>query len=533
MKRKRNDMKICPQNIKNYILKDTLTDWLKMYEMKEKNQKEFLGYLFSKGNTFEKSILEYMEKIVGKENVKYINNRYSDEDVKTTIKYIEEKVPIIYSAPLSNEEYYGVADLIVRNDYLKHFIENPPKTSNKSHYVVIDIKFSSIPYASDRTHILNSNRYPYYKSQLYIYNTILGSIQGYTPKCAYILGKGRENISCFYKLGEVDFEGYDDHIPNLVEDAKKWYIELYEEGDDWKVDPPSRKELYPNMNVDSGDTFINSRKEELAKKNKEITLLYYCGVNNREKCLGKGIDRFDVATADKLGIKGNTGKIIDKIIWINNTKSQVVNPLRLTKNTNMWRECKNDAFEAFVDFEVFTNIFDDFSNIPYCTDTFFIFMIGLYYNGEYYSFVCENITKNSEYQMMKSFYDFVKYNKIEKLWYWYAENNFWRRSIQKHDKKDWELEMYDLSNVLKDNEFVIKDCYNYKLKSICNSLYEYGFIDTYLDKEIHQDGLSAMLGAWKYYQNVSDKKEIENISKYNMYDCKCLYEIIHFLREHM
>ena len=112
---------------------------------------------------------------------------------------MKQGVPIIHSAPLSNKKNktYGIADLLVRSDYLNQLVDVPidlpdgraTKLNTDYYYVVIDIKYQTLKLKSDGLHLLNNNSIRAYKAQTWIYNQALGNIQGYTPSCAYILGR--------------------------------------------------------------------------------------------------------------------------------------------------------------------------------------------------------------------------------------------------------------------------------------------------------------------------------------------------------
>ena len=84
---------------------------------------------------------------------------------------------------------HGIIDLLVRSDYLHKLVDEcpltqdeikiPNKLDTKSyHYIVIDIKFSTLPLRSDGKHLLNSGSYPAYKAQCLIYTQAVGLIQG-------------------------------------------------------------------------------------------------------------------------------------------------------------------------------------------------------------------------------------------------------------------------------------------------------------------------------------------------------------------
>ena len=58
-------------------------------------------------------------------------------------------------------------------------------------------------------------------------------------------------------------------------------------------------------------------------------------------------------------------------------------------------------------------------------------------------------------------------------------------------------------------------------------------IDTKLEAEC-QNGMMAMIKAWNCYKNFSQPDEspvMNDIAKYNEFDCKSMYDILTFLRK--
>ena len=87
-----------------------------------KNNKTFNSFIQKKGIDFEKHIVNLIKE---KFPVSYVSEIYNIENVNKTIELIKKGVPIIHSAPLCNNKNktYGVADLLVRNDYLNKIID--------------------------------------------------------------------------------------------------------------------------------------------------------------------------------------------------------------------------------------------------------------------------------------------------------------------------------------------------------------------------------------------------------------------------
>jgi uncharacterized protein YprB with RNaseH-like and TPR domain len=87
----------------------------------------------------------------------------------------------------------------------------------------------------------------------------------------------------------------------------------------------------------------------------------------------------------------------------------------------------------------------------------------------------------------------------------------------------------DLRKVLIEDPFVIKGCYDFKLKSVLEGLNKHNLIN-HKNKSECKDGFTAMLEAYRYYQN-GEKNIMKQIIDYNQYDVKGLFEILNFLRK--
>lgn len=573
---KRRYFWVSATHTKNYLKRDPLVDWLKITQEVDEEKNLFQNYAMQKGNDFENSVIKYINKNV--HEVKHISEKINSSSCKKTIEYMKEGVPIIHSAPVRDKESktHGIIDLLVRSDYLHLLVnENPlpekfrtipaPNLNQQFHYVVIDIKFSTLALKADGTHLLNSDNFPAYKSQLWIYNNAIGKIQGYTPRCSYILGRrwrfttrgekyyGRE---CFDKLGVVDFQGADKEYVQKTLDAIQWVKDVKKEGKKWSISPPTRKELYPNMCVDSGKW--DKMKEEIATELKDITQIWYCGLKQRENAMKEGITSWDhpECTSEKMGMRGSRAPIIDKILEINRQEEVKILPKKIESGLFEWnKECN----EMFVDFETFTDIFAPLDNLPHQPKTDTIFMIGVYHKNEkgewkYRNFTVKDTSLDEEFRIMSEFMKFVEENNYPKLWYWHAENNIWSTAEDRQFEYLWNkldinghsdmrlnhlckfgnLEWADLAVLFRSVPIVIKNCFNFGLKNVAKAMFEHGFITTNLSSEC-TSGLMASVKAWNSYQesdNPLEHPDIIDIAKYNRFDVKVLQDILFYLRKY-
>ena len=147
----------------NYLLNNTLCDWLDLYGKNERqfpsskfheSNESFIDFLMRKGVEFEDELIRFLGK---SHRVVTVSKYYNIDKVQDTLKYMKQGVPLIHSAPIFNKKNktYGIVDLLVRSDYFCNvFNDSPISGIDKNicapnlgvdtpyHYRVIDIKFS-------------------------------------------------------------------------------------------------------------------------------------------------------------------------------------------------------------------------------------------------------------------------------------------------------------------------------------------------------------------------------------------------------
>jgi hypothetical protein len=567
--------------VRNYIIKDPLVDWLKLYKTPKvsKTPRDFFKFITQRGNDFEKELVKYF--IESKLDIVSISDKITEQSCRDTVLQMKLGTPIIHSAPFQNNKKHikGIIDFLVRSDYLHNIVKDvplpehlrhfaAPNLSGNYHYVVIDAKFSTLPFRADGVHLLNSGAYPAYKAQLWIYTNGIADIQGYTSRYAYILGRRWNYVSkgerfsglqCLDKLGTIDYQGVDNEYIQRTQDAMDWLKDLRTFGKSWTTNPPSRPELYPNMCVDSGEW--NADKKEIADELGDITQLWYCGIRNREKALQNGITswRDSRCCSATIGMNGTRASIVDKIIDINRQEVDKIRPKKITTTIHDWQTVTN---EIFVDFETFCDIFAPLDDLPYQPKTDKIFMIGVWskervhnvapcsdaFEWTYTNFVANESTYEEEYRIMNDFVQFIRSRGNPKLWYWHADKMIWERSENRqmdlacqncdtsrtdYIVNNWKLSGWtDLCQVFREEPIVIKGCFKFGLKEIAEAMYKNNLITTKLESDC-ASGLDASIMAWEAYKhpNPADNPIILDIAKYNTFDVSVLHDILCYLRK--
>ena len=374
---------ISASKIRNYLLNDPLLDWLheynitslncipnkrnKNYNLKVNAFDNFTTFIMNQGLMFESNVYEYLKN---KYQVVQVAEAYQARSVnkfQQTIECMKRGTEIIYQGVLHDydNKIYGCPDLLIRSDRINEIFKgtNLPRTEELKgsdklnipfHYLIIDIKHSTLYLTSDGIHLRNCNSIPCYKGQVYMYNKALGNIQGYESRYSYILGKKwirttrnvtTESNDFMNKLGLIDYKGFDNKYTELVNNAINWIVKMRKNGFKWRLLPmPSVPELYPNMKNEKDGNW-RQLKNELDNRISEITNVWMCGVDKRKNAHSKKIYSWknNRCTSKNLGFKeGKVYNTLDNILKINRQKNKLINVNNLN-NSDEWRFFGDDG----------------------------------------------------------------------------------------------------------------------------------------------------------------------------------------------
>ena len=337
----------------------------------------------------------------------------------------------------------------------------------------------------------------------------------------------------FDRLGCIDYYGVDRDVPSQTNEAIKWIRSLRETGRDWTL--TDHPELYPNMKYES---MFQSSKKVLSEKLNEITQMWYCGVNQREIALSKGVSswRDPSFSADLVEIRGQRGITLNQILEVNRTSIDIL-PLKMRRMTAFLK--KGYVKEFFVDFETIGGMFDEFNSLPIaqCQNMIFMITVGWVNFDEekkeiyqHKTFTAENLQVESERKIMNQFLSLIGHD--SELFHWSdAEPNEWLSALKRHDmnQKDSLKDRWtDLHYIFREEPITVKGALNYSLKSIAKAMLKLGYISEGWTLEC-QDGMTAMLKAHQAYQN-NNFSLLKEIEEYNQIDTKILWQIVTFLR---
>jgi hypothetical protein len=595
-----NEM-ISPSSIRNYFLDDPLIDWLKYYSIKNltdfpnhnnnnhqnynNNSLSFNKFIMEQGILFEKIVFDKLKETSENSRLKIVQvsdnyqDVYSYDKYMETVNYMKQGYDIIYQGILHdyNKKLFGIPDLLVRSDKLNYiFNQNKVIKEVRSifgnyHYVVVDIKHSTLNLNANRTFIKDMNSVMYYKGQILIYNKILGNIQHYEPSIGFILCKKlisvKKNViissdNYMENLAMIDYNNVDKHINIKVNNAISWVNNMRTNGHTWFLLPqPSVLELYPNMKNDYDDGYRNI-KLELADKIKEITSIWWCSHKKRTIAHSKNVyswvdKKFNAALID---IKDDhISRTINNILAINRTNSNYnYNSTNMNNNNSMniiiktsdlikndyWRYNDDSVLELYIDFETLNNnigqIETDNNN---SMNIIFMISIGWEYNNNFESetFMINQKNDDNELIMINDMWEFINNKMLElnktdyKFIHWSnAEITFYNKFLSKHQNNNYnKFKSFDLYKLFLDNNIVVNGALNFSLKTIAKAMHKHKLINTCWDKNSScSNGLDAMYLAYNLYKNKDNVNEddMKDIIKYNIIDCKVMWEIFSYLR---
>ena len=575
--------------VKNYLLNEPLLDWLAYFynEPRGKNSSvspkkindDSLLKLFECGNKFEDQIMIYLKnKFLDQMCVINTDGRFglTRSNYEKTIKCMKDGIPIIAQAVLFNDnnKTMGVADLVVRSDYINKLVNRKVFEKNELsmasnlinnkgknvdyHYRVIEIKWTTQTLCADGITIRNEGRFPAYKGQLAIYNCAIGNIQGYIPEQAYVMSKAWKidkkdspdcGHNCFDLLGTVDFNGFDMNYIDKTYNAIKWLNLVRTEGTLWDPYKPHISEMYPNAS-NRYDNQWSSVKNNIMRSINEITQVWYVGYDNRINAHNRGITSWKdpKCNSKTLGIFGTSRpKIINSILNINRDENGIFLPKKIKNNMSLWQV--SSPIDFYVDFETLNTNFIDSVNINNSSGiSDYVFMIGVGYQINkvwcYKNFTTKTISMSEEERIFDEFTMFINSivanmdpnrNYIPRLFHWSNAELTNLNHVEKRHNNKWDIwernvKLVDMYNIFISEPIVIHGALNFKLKTIGKALYTLGLITTIWDEDGITNGFNAMFDAIKYYTSPENNYIMDAIIKYNEIDCKIIWDIMIFLR---
>lgn len=212
-------------------------------------------------------------------------------------------------------------------------------------------------------------------------------------------------------------------------------------------------------------------------------------------------------------------------------KKETVTPTKSDKiiqNFNNLSLPKADN-EIFIDFEVLTSVYDTFETFPKPNTKNYLFNIGCISSDNELSLMVTSL--DQEKQVFKKLVDYIdSLTGSVMLIHWTAieKRIFNEKVVEFGISPKSEVKWFDLHKYFIETDIYIKECENYKLKTVSRCLEKYGLITSKWEGGLFFDGLGAMTGFIKYLNKGGDDT-LDEIAKYNLVDCRVMLEIYRVL----
>jgi putative phage-type endonuclease len=551
---------------RNFVNNDLLLDWLNLYGDKN-NKDKFSNNSFKNSWHLKENINQYLHMFQETTNgfitlqcPDYIDipnhnsKGTSYGQLKRTYDALSHRVPLICNGVLYNpiNNMLGHYDIMIQSQYLSIVfpqaykkIKDANLSYSPNKYTFIQVKDCHLKLCNQNLYVLNaSNGHKEAKmQQIHLhkvlqdqqivtftdYSFILGAHASYTSKSTTY-----ENFNSLNSIGLVNPTTRDERYEQKITQCLDFIHQLHTVGDQWSIDPPCRRELYPNMkNV--MDAPWKTFKHQLATKNKDLTIMWNIGPCERTKLWDESheiITRWDQLNNNSLKLNQHYQQIIQNMVN-SNTKHQPVNLNKI--------QLEQKPVEFYLDFE-FINHYNDMSQFPICQPINYIYMIGcLHFNHitnqiVYRNYLINRLNKDQEKQMINQWLqEMVQDNNNDPEITIYHWGNAEKNQIESYLQLPLEeahLQLVDLCEVFKTYEVTLPNCWSYNLKDISKALYALQIVKTTWTSKVTGDNtISTIIKAESAcqkgkYNRLCDIPEIQEIIQYNYVDCKVLEEIV-------
>jgi len=569
----------------NFCADDPLLDWLDLHgaaagftrddeDPRYDVRTDFAAFRLQKAREFEDVLMTYLPRNFDLVRIAGGPRDARDrEAARRTWRAMSEGAELIAQAVLwdAESQTYGVPDLLVRSDVLNRLVPGaispedaavvaPDLPGARWHYRVVDVKCTTLRLLKDGR---AGGHHHEQKVQLWIYNQALGRLQGRTPPCRYLLGRGchwnngkARGRSAFERLARVDQD--EEGLADLARSACDWVRRVRSEGSTWQVLPePSREELRPSLRRGHGDDHPwDQAKERIGTALEDLMIVPRVSRRLRAEALARGLRRWTdpACTAAALGIGGaKNPAVVDAVLRANRSEGDPVSPDKVTANEALWRVPAPAEF--YVDFETVNDLDDDFSRFPEAGGQTLIFMIGCGHladtGWQFHVFTVNRLTEPEEARIIGAWLAHMhqvcaaRGTSLDKarLFHWSPaeESSFteaYNSAAVRHGFPPWDdLPWVDLLNrVVKEQPITVRGAFGFGLKAVAKALRRHGLIETeWADGPT--DGLGAMVGAWWCEHEAARTGAamptlglMREIERYNEVDCKVMAEALELFR---
>ena len=549
-KRPRAIISISPTKLRNWFIGDPILDWFNLHGEEKGFQKDeatYINHILQRGISFEQYVLDALEPKIRNFILTDVGKKYSSycpEGVSYTRQLMHKSCPIIYQGQLCDEQLgvHGMPDLLIHKHIFHQIFDNvEPLDDSQIPYIVVDIKCSSLQLGA-KGQLLNNGSMKAYKAQLFVYCKILENMwmgnqtmdtQLQQP-IAFLLGrcvKQRTDI-LDGKTNPVKVDLNDEKMYEKVPLAMAWYRDCKENGSSWDVYNPQRNEMRVNMK-NGNDSPWHSAKKLVAERQNDLTQLWGISKQTRDDIADGTTTIGDYCSDVKNEKRRKTVETVHEM----NSDSEDDMHMDIEDRQSL-RDALSGKMNFYVDFEFINSV--EWSYEPVTRNHLYMIGCGYEKDGEfiYKCFIPRQLTAKEEklniYNWLQYMYSISRQqDKQCQVIHWTrAEPNMFDKLKVEFGFRG-NVQWFDLHPVFRDNQIVCKGMKNFSLKSVAKSMKELGYIQTIWEDSIH-DGIGANMivleGIQKNEQNLQLFEKMHEVEKYNLVDCKTMWELVKYLQ---
>ena len=526
--------------VRALIQEDPALTWLK-YHGKAHGLEEdpaeysFLNWIGDKGRAFEAKWI----KEVCPEAVQAMEE---DVDVRRvqglvkTLGLMSRQVPVISKAAVWNAEarIYGSCDIICLASWLyAKFPHLKPQLHEPDHYIVIDCKYSSGLDDNEKKVSLACN-----SAQVRMYSYMLGRLQGYMPRYAYLVTRDRP----FDPIPVEVNHRLDGPLDPYLAELRDRHIQIKLEGD--QMTPWTHDLVKANFSNKKDEPWHQAKKR-IANHLRPLEWLPHVGRSQVAELNQSGVTCLDHVLSmhpnamnwEALkGIGKTTAPRIRAVLEANRSGRPSSVPASLVP--------PRASNEFYIDYEFLSSVNVDFENDwPAMKGREMVFMVGVGWERAgrwcYRQFVAASETSEAERAMFQEFLGFLHhagtFNSLggAVLYHWTgAEVTQSARAAERLGIPQLAaLPWNDLQKPFHAGPIALPECWDFSLKSVARAL---GAISREHRVEWPEldSGLAASVMGWRMYEQTEPLKspELEMLSQYLEIDCKAMWAVLSWMR---
>jgi putative phage-type endonuclease len=548
------DFKLGKGFIRDYLDNNKCDSWLsfygKKYYIENWKKNKFTGELIKKNKQTRKKYTDKLKNKCDVNGVSYMSipkfYKFVPDLFEMTTKYMSLDYDIIINPYLFDNEtntYSNPTYLIKYKVFDKVFDRQNDLSFNgdPDSYCIVNKVNKNINLINNGTQISRDKKHSHFYYNNLFDNYILNKIQGTNLKETFLVG------SKWYKKikGERIDIGIEDEYIGTYEHCDKEGKDFVNNYVNWVSDIKNQddkfifykdKTFLPYLESNENTDWTDFKKTLLVEQN-DVNLLY--GISKIKKKVlydnqiysWKDHKLLDFLDNDRLKMPHVTQEIIREIVKLNTQNEKLISP-QIVKNYNNWLE--KDSLEIYTDFETVNDFLGDIS---------MIYLVGMYVklpdnNFEYYYFLADSLTHESERKMMNEWLNAIenikrKYNVNYEppIYCWSsAEKNFIKAYNRTHND-NININFVDILDIIKKEKILVKDnIYGFSIKSYVEYMYKHNMINRNYKLDCNSGDLS-IVSAINYYKD-QNQKEKSNLIKYNTVDCCVMYDILEYFRNH-